>query len=67
MARPKEIKDAVRISVVMSKAQADRIQYIARQMSVRENRQITTSEAIRMAIEAAYPLPKGQMSLFDPA
>jgi hypothetical protein len=64
MGRPREIKDAVRLSVVLSKAQADRLQEMARQMSVREGRQITTSEAIRMAIETVYPVPKGQMSLF---
>lgn len=64
MARPREIKDAVRISVVLPKAQADRVQHMARQMSAREGRTITASEAIRMAIEALYPVPKNQFDLF---
>lgn len=64
MARPKEIKDAVRISIVLSKVQTDRVQHMARQMSAREGRTITASEAIRMAIEALYPVPKNQLDLF---
>lgn len=61
MARPKEIKEAVRLSVVLSKEQAKRIEYMAIRMSTQEGRQITVSEAIRMAIEAAYPVPKNQL------
>ena len=64
MARPKEIKDGVRLSVVLSKAQADRIKHMAIRMSAQEGRQITVSEAIRAAIEAVYPVPKNQMDLF---
>lgn len=63
MAKPKKIKDAVRLSIVLSKAQADRVSYMARQMGVQEGRTITASEAVRMAIEAVYPLPK-QLDLF---
>ena len=63
MAKPKKIKDAVRLSVVLSQAQADRVQHMAIKMSAQEGKQITTSEAIRMAIETAYPLPK-QLNLF---
>lgn len=64
MARPKEIEDAVRLSVYLSKKQAERVKYMALQMSKKEGRQITPSEAIRMAVEAAYPVPK-QKGLFD--
>lgn len=64
MARPKEIKDAVRISVVLPRAQSNRVHHMARQMSAREGRTITASEAIRMAIEAMYPVPKNQLDLF---
>lgn len=64
MARPKEIKDGVRLSVVLSKAQADRIKHMAIRMSSQEGRQITVSEAIRTAIEMVYPVPKNQMDLF---
>lgn len=64
MPRPKEIRDATRLSVVLSKIQANRVQHMARQMSAREGRTITTSEAIRMAVEAVYPVPKDQLDLF---
>ena len=50
MGRPKEIEDCVRLSVVLSKAQAERIKYMALRMSTQEGRQITVSEALRMAI-----------------
>jgi len=64
MGRPKQIKDGVRLSVVLSKEQAEQIKRMAIRMSSQEGRQITTSEAIRMAVETAYPVPKKQMSLF---
>jgi hypothetical protein len=64
MARPKEIKDCVRLSVVLSKQQAERLKYMALRMSQQEGRQITVSESIRMAIETAYPVPKNQLDLF---
>jgi len=66
MGRPKEIKDSVRLSVVMSQAQADRVKHMALRMSTKERRAITVSEAIRMATEAAYPIPpKPQADLFE--
>ena len=64
MGRPKEIKDGIRLSVVMSKNQADQVKHMALRMSTQERRQITVSEAIRMAIEAVYPLPEKQKDLF---
>ena len=64
MGRPKEIKEGVRLSVVLSKEQAERVKHMALQMSTQEQRQITVSEAIRMAIESVYPVPKNQMDLF---
>ena len=66
MARPKTIENDVRVSVVMNREQLEWVQHMARKMSVSEGRTITTSEAIRMAIEAAYPLPKkGERDLFS--
>ena len=65
MGRPKEIKDGTRLSVVLSKQQAERVKHMALRMSTEEGRQITVSEAIRMAIEAVYPVPKNQMTMFD--
>lgn len=60
MGRPKEIKNCVRLSVVMSQVQADRVKYMALCMSMQKGKQITVSEAIRMAIEAAYPVLQDQ-------
>ncbi len=64
MGRPKQIKEGVRLSVVLSKQQAERLKYMALRMSTQERRQIGVSEAIRMAIETVYPIPKNQMELF---
>jgi hypothetical protein len=64
MPRPKTIKDLVRVTCTMSKAQHDRIKHMAIRLSTQQRRQITVSEAIRGAIEAAYPLPKGTGDLF---
>lgn len=64
MGKPKEFKDAVRLSVVLSKAQAERVRYMALRMSSKEGRAIGVSEALRMAIEAAYPVPKCQADMF---
>ena len=65
MSRPKEFKDGVRLSILMSKKQSDRVKYMALRMSTSQGRQIGVSEAIRMAIEAAYPIPKTQNDLFE--
>ena len=64
MGRPKAIKDGVRLSVVLSKKQAERVKYMALRMSTQEGRQITVSEAIRKVVEFAYPVPKNQPDLF---
>ena len=50
MGRPKEIKDGVRLSVVLSADQAEQVKRMAMRMSVQEGRQISVSEAIRMAV-----------------
>ncbi len=65
MARPKKIKKAKRICLFISEEQENRVKYMALRMSTQEGRQITVSEAIRMAIEAAYPIPKKQGDLFE--
>ena len=65
MGRPKEIKDGTRLSVVLSKAQVERVKYMALRMSQQEGRLIGVSEALRMAIETVYPVPKNQLDLFD--
>ena len=63
MGRPKKLEDGERLSVVLPKKQVDQIRRRALQMSVQEGRTITVSEALRMAVEMAYPLPK-QTTLF---
>ncbi|MFI0436142.1 MAG: hypothetical protein ACH350_10565 [Parachlamydiaceae bacterium] len=64
MGRPKQIKEGVRLSVVLSKQQAERVKYMALRMSTQEGKQIGVSEVIRMAIETIYPVPQNQMDLF---
>ncbi len=65
MGRPKEIEDGVRVSTVVSKKQYEWIRHMAIQMSSQERRQIGISEAIRMAVKAAYPPPKNmQLDMF---
>jgi hypothetical protein len=64
MTKPKQIKDAVRLSVVISREQANQLGKMAIHMSTQEGRQITVSEAIRRAIEVVYPIPN-QMNLFQ--
>ncbi len=65
MGRPKEIENGVRISTVIPKEQLDWMKKMALKMSTNEGRQITVSEAIRMAIEVAYPVPKNQPDFLD--
>lgn len=65
MGRPKEIKDGIRLSVVLSKAQAEQIARRARGMSVQEGRTISVSEAIRAALEQVYPVHRNQLNLFE--
>jgi len=62
MGRPKEIKDGERLSVVLSKKQVEWVKHMALRMSSKEGRQISVSEAIRMAIETVYPVPKNQQT-----
>lgn len=65
MGRPKEIEDGVRVSTVISRKQHEWIQHMCISMSKQERRQIGVSEAIRMALDAAYRPPKDlQMDLF---
>ncbi len=66
MGRPKKIEEGIRVSTVISRKQRDWLEYMAISMSKQEGRQIGISEAVRMAIETAYPLPKNlQIDLFN--
>lgn len=64
MGRVKEIKDGMRLSIVLSKQQVEQVRRRAMQISVQESRLIRFSEVIRMAVEAACPVPK-QMDMFE--
>lgn len=64
MGRPKKIKDSVRLSVQLSREQAERIRQMAIRLSTKEGRVVSVSEAIRSVLEAAYPVPKSQGKLF---
>ena len=58
MPRPKKSENgSVRLQVVLDKEQAERVGEMSRLMGLREKRNITVSEAIRMAIETVYPVP----------
>ena len=64
MPRPKKIKDQVRISFVVSKAQAKQIERQAIYATQQEKRIVTISEVLRILVAEAFPVPKGQMELF---
>ncbi len=66
MGRPKIIEEGVRVSTVVSQKQLNRIRHMAIRMSSMEGRQIGVSEAVRMAIEVTYPVPKdAQVEMFS--
>jgi hypothetical protein len=64
MAKPKKIKEAVRLSVVISKEQADFVERMALRMGSHEGKQVTVSEGVRRAIETVYHIPKSQLEFF---
>ena len=64
MGRPLQIKNAKRISVVISDRQLKQIEKMSNHIGTQESRKVTVSEAIRLAIETVYPLPK-QYDMFN--
>jgi len=64
MPRPKKIKEQVRISFVVSKAQAKEIEKRAVQMTKQTGRIVTISETLRELVAVAFPVPKAQLDLF---
>lgn len=58
MGRPKEIKDGMRLSVVLPNKQVEQVKRRATQMSAQENRLIGVFELIKMTVEVACPIPK---------
>ncbi len=65
MARPKKLDDPIRLSIVISKEHLEWIKKVVLRMSFREGTQITLSEAIRIALETVYPLPKSQTDFLE--
>ncbi|MBS0272770.1 MAG: hypothetical protein JSR85_09060 [Proteobacteria bacterium] len=53
-----EFKKAVRISLVLEEEHYEYVKKAAIQLSVEEDRLITPSEAMRMALKKCYPMPK---------
>ncbi len=64
MPRKKKIKDQVRISFVVSSAQAKEIERKAVQMTKQEGRIVTISETLRELVAVAFPVPKNQLEMF---
>ena len=62
MAKPKTIDNPVRVSLVLSKEQLQQVEKMVIRMSASEGRMISVSGALRMAVEAAYPIPKNPQS-----
>jgi hypothetical protein len=57
------IKDAKRVSVVLSFEQIEYMKRLLRQMAIEEGSNITMSEGIRRAVELMYPMP-GTIDMF---
>ncbi len=64
MAKPKNIKNPVRVSVVMEKEELDHLKQVILRLSLQKGKNISVSEAIRDALKTIYPNKDGQMSLF---
>jgi hypothetical protein len=65
LSKENKAKCSIRKTVVISKEQDDWLKTLVVRMSSSEKRTITISEAIRMAIEAAYPVPKNQYDFVE--
>ena len=62
VAKPKTIDDPVRVSLVLSKKQLKQVEKMAILMCQSEGRLISVSEALRLAIQEAFPIPKNAQS-----
>jgi hypothetical protein len=67
MGKRRTIEDRETVSCAISKAQLDWVRHMARQMGAKRDRNVSLSEAIRMAVETVYPMPKKpkQLDLFS--
>lgn len=64
MAKPKSIKNPVRVSVVLEEKELEHLKRVTARLSIQEGKTITLSEAIRQCIRTMYPRESKQMSLF---
>lgn len=64
MAKPKKIKDPVRLSVVLEKEELDHLKQVILRLSLQKGKSISVSEAVRDALLTMYPKGEQQMSLF---
>jgi hypothetical protein len=55
MTRPKKLKKQVRVSVMIDEKHLKRIQSALMQISISEDKNISTSEVIRRSLEIVFP------------
>ena len=54
----KSLKKPVRVTVVLEEEHFEHVRQAAIDLSVKQRRTITPTEAMRIALEQCYPLPK---------
>lgn len=64
--KPKKLHDGRNMTIYMEKTQLNHVRHMAIKMSHQEGRDISVSEAIRMAIDTCYPMAQ-QMDMFGKA
>jgi predicted ATP-dependent protease len=64
MPKPKTLPDGRAFTIYLDNRHLQHVKRMARQMSCQEGRDISTCEAIRMALEQIYPMEK-QLELFE--
>lgn len=60
----KKVKDGKNFSIYLDRPHLEHVKRMAREMSRAEGRDISTAEAIRMALETIYPVDQ-QMDMFE--
>lgn len=64
MNKTKKVKDGKVFTIYLDKPHLEHMKRVASRMSVQEGRDISTCEAIRMALELVYPMDK-QLEMFE--
>lgn len=60
----KKVKDGKNFSIYLDRPHLEHVKRIAREMSRQEGRDVSTCEAIRIALETIYPM-NTQMDMFE--